>query len=69
MDIPDSKKFSIVKAKVKSILTADYVGCPKCKRKIDKHCAFCNIDSEVNYSYGKVILEENGSTVEVIVFD
>ena len=69
MDIPETKKFSIVKAKVKSILTAEYIGCPKCKRKIEKHCVFCNINSEINYSYGKVLLEDGDFTVEVIVFD
>jgi hypothetical protein len=34
MGIPEKKIFSIVKAKVKSIIKADYQGCPKCKRKI-----------------------------------
>jgi hypothetical protein len=34
MGIPQKKIFSNVKAKVKSIVKAEYQGCPKCKRKI-----------------------------------
>lgn len=29
----------------------------------------CNLSTKIKYSYGKIILEENGSTIEVIVFD
>lgn len=34
MEIPENKIFSVVRAKVKSIVSADYEGCPRCRRKI-----------------------------------
>ena len=69
MAILENKIFSVVKAKVKSIVSADYEGCPKCRRKIYTQCDYCQISTKANYSYGKVVLEEDGSSVEVIVFD
>lgn len=38
MEIPETKLFSVIKAKVKSIVSADYEGCPKCRRKISARC-------------------------------
>ena len=56
MEIPETKIFSVIKAKVKSIVSADYEGCPKCRRKIENRCDGCGITATVKCSYGKVTL-------------
>jgi hypothetical protein len=56
MEIPENKIFSVVKAKVKSIVSADYEGCAKCRRKIENRCDGCGSIVKVKYFYGKVML-------------
>lgn len=66
MEIPKCKVFSTIKAKVSSIVQADYIGCVKCRRKLTESlnhgtavCLDCNLTNGVNYQYGKIVLTDS----------